>query len=233
MVTNIPELSDALKKSTSLPFLFVGSGFSRRYLGSPDWKGLLTHFAKIAQPEHYDFAYQYYKNKIDTENISKDALLPLIAKEVEKDYTEKILTMPEHEGLRKAYKEDIHNDVSCLNIGMADFFKQECVKFDTPEYSEEVSALKAIKRKVAGVITTNFDTFIEHVFNDCEIYIGQKELLFSQTFEMSEIYKIHGCCSKPESMIVTSDDYADYNKKNAYLAAKLLTIFLEHPVLFL
>jgi hypothetical protein len=83
------------------------------------------------------------------------------------------------------------------------------------------------------VLTTNYDSFIEDAFPSYTKYIGQEELLFSTLHGISEIYKIHGCCTKPESVIINEADYADFAEKNAYLAAKILTIFLEHPIVFI
>jgi hypothetical protein len=51
-------LTHHLSRFTSAPFLFVGSGFSRRYLGLETWESLLKRFA---EPLPRD--YGYYASK--------------------------------------------------------------------------------------------------------------------------------------------------------------------------
>ena len=51
------QLSDLLKQSTSAPFLFLGSGFSKRYINLESWEGLLSKFCLNLKN------YSYYKSK--------------------------------------------------------------------------------------------------------------------------------------------------------------------------
>lgn len=99
---------------------------------------------------------------------------------------------------------------------------------------DEIALLKNVaKRSVAGIITTNYDSMLETIFENYRVFIGQQPLLFGRTQGVAEIYKIHGCCTRPESLVLNANDYSDLDKRNAYLAAKLLTIFVEHPIIFL
>lgn len=85
---------------------------------------------------------------------------------------------------------------------------------------------------IDGIITTNWDDTAERLFPKFTPYIGQEQLLFSSTFSIGEIYKIHGSFTVPQSMVLTKEDYDGFSRKNPYLAAKLITIFIEHPIVF-
>lgn len=45
---------ELLKSKHGSPFLFIGSGFSRRYIGLEDWRGLLSRFCdEIGDFDYY------------------------------------------------------------------------------------------------------------------------------------------------------------------------------------
>jgi len=89
------------------------------------------------------------------------------------------------------------------------------------------------EKSVASVITTNYDSFIERNLKSFKKYIGQEELIFSNIQGVGEIYKIHGCSCDAGSIVINEKDYMGFEENNPYLAAKILTIFLEHPIIFL
>ena len=48
---------------------------------------------------------------------------------------------------------------------------------------------------------------------------------------IGEILHIHGSVSDPESLVLTEDDYHEFNTSRRYLSSKMLTYFAEHPLL--
>jgi hypothetical protein len=213
------KLTEILKSRGAGPFLFVGSGFSRRYLGLEDWKGLLSKFSVAGYPFEYYLA-------------SADGDYPKAAKLLSHDFNEYWWKAAEYTASVERYKSKIVDSTSALRIEISNYLSSlseaEVKKSAFPEEIELLSSLN-----VDGIITTNWDIFLEQLFPDYKTYIGQDELLFSNPQEIGEIYKVHGCTTKPESLVLTSDDYARFHDKNPYLAAKLITVFVEHPVLFI
>lgn len=201
------------------PFLFVGSGFSRRYLGLEDWAGLLSRFCKPIK----EFA--YYRAKAGNN-------LPLAASYMADDYYEWWWTASETAESRDAFSGFVKDKSDPLKYEIAKYLRAFALQsVQASEFSAEIAAFAEIS--VDGIITTNWDSLIEECFPDYTVYVGQNELLFSNPQSIAEIYKIHGTADEPQSMVLTESDYNSFADKNPYLAAKLVTIFVEHPIVFI
>ena len=57
------------------------------------------------------------------------------------------------------------------------------------------------------------------------------DILLSNPY--GSVYKIHGCVSKPEKIILTSEDYVNFSNKYELIRAQLLSLFIHHPIIFL
>ncbi len=98
----------------------------------------------------------------------------------------------------------------------------------------EINELKKVYPK--ATITTNYDTMLEDIIfeNRCNIHIGQEGVLSSMDeSDKIDLYKIHGCVTKPDTIIITKDDYDDFEEKGKYLYSKIFTIFCEYPIIFI
>jgi rRNA processing protein Gar1 len=92
---------------------------------------------------------------------------------------------------------------------------------------EEIELLRSIHPH--ALITTNYDDFLEKVFDGFEPVVGQKVIRYNLNL-IGEIFKIHGSTNDPSSLVLTKSDYDDYRRKKKYISAKLLTYLSEHPV---
>lgn len=212
-------LTQILKARAAGAFLFIGSGFSRRYIGLENWEGLLSRFCLMGKP------YEYYRG-------SADGNTPAAAKLLANEFHSYWWSAQEFTESVQINKDHIKDSSSALRIEICNYLANlDPASALSDGYREEVELLSGLN--VDGIITTNWDLFLESLFPDYKVFIGQNELLFSNPQEICEIYKIHGCATEPQSLVLTSDDYTTFNERNAYLAAKLITVFVEHPVVFL
>lgn len=223
------EIIEIVKNFNSTPFLFVGSGLTMRYLNLPKWDELLTVFAKRINND--EFIYNSYEN--DAKNYKlKVGLLPKIAELIEIDFNRKWFKEPNFRQLDGEYLSFVKSGTSPFKAEIAMYIKNSS-KLNI-KYKNEVNKLSEISKKsITGIITTNYDCFIENVTDNYTKYIGQNQLLFSATQGLSEIYKIHGCITIPDAIVINENDYIDFDENSSYLAAKLMTLFVEYPIIFI
>ncbi len=160
-----------------------------------------------------------------------DGNWPKVGSLIAKDYHSYWFESFELEEERNQNLQEMVSFSSPLKVSVSSYLKEVSEKPIEAEVQSDIELLKAAK--INGIITTNYDLLCEHIYPDFKVYKSQQELIFSPLQEIGEIYKIHGCCTEPNSLVITEEDYADYNEKNGYLAAKLLTVFLEHPTIFM
>lgn len=204
--------------SKNPPFLFLGSGFSRRYLGLGNFRELLE---AISQNGFRDF--KYYESK-------SDGMLPRAAEHMATDFSEIVWNDTRLAEFIAAHKDNFATKHSAFKILIADYIQQQLGNH-TEIAKTEIPLLK--RANIDAIITTNYDNLIESIFPNYKKYIGQDDLLSSNPQMVGEIYKIHGCIASPNSIIITESDYANFEDKNKYLAAKLATAFVERPIVFI
>ena len=193
----------------------------------PNWEELLRHFASQVHPGN-PLALEIFTNK------AADKGWPAVSSLIEAEFNAIWLTSPDYEAQRKKHEQAVKAGISPFKLEIAAYFRSAVKTTGDPHLLDELSCLTNVaKRSVAGVITTNYDLLLEDVFKGYATFVGQEQLLFGGTQGISEIYKIHGCCTQPDSIVINAGDYQNFERRNAYLAAKLLTVFVEHPIIFI
>lgn len=210
------------------PFLFLGSGISRRYMGAPDWEGLL-----VTVCASFDFMYDFerYANEAASRlrGLGKNELYPQIATLMEGDFLKGIYDNPGSFELTDEMQEKMRRGIPAMK-----FFVAEILQALSPDrMTGELALLRKAQQNVAGVITTNYDSLAENLFPQFDVYSSQSEMVFAPLAEIGEIYKMHGSVDVPETMVLDTDDYERQGREQQLLLAKIMTIFAEYPIIFL
>ena len=231
----VKELENRISSFQQLPYLFVGTGISMRYSHAPSWNELLFGIWKMVNPDKKERDFNKLKQKIEMEIYSKNPefnaeeqkyfVNPILATKIEKQFNDRYYS---EDGFDMAiFREEenddiINNHYNPFKYLVAKQTGQMKLDKQLPTY-RELPFLIQNQNKFAGIITTNYDELLEDIFREFSVLIGQDSLLVANSLNIFEIFKIHGCCSKPDSIILTENDYNNFNRKLKYLSAKLLT----------
>lgn len=218
------DLINCMESLQVQPILFVGSGLSQRYCNLPNWQGLMEELAEVCPNIKRSFAYYEQSYDSDYKRIASD--FSSIYSEWAWEIKDTADTFPPD-----LFKKGTPKDIYLKHIIAKKFReKTESLDLSNSPYAEEIESLKKIKPH--AVITTNYDLVLENFFEEYESIIGQ-QIIQANFVSPGEILKIHGCCSSEKSIVITQEDYSDFDKTKKYLSAKLLTYFAEHPLFFI
>jgi hypothetical protein len=213
-------IGDTMNRLQCQPVFFIGSGFSKRYIGTPSWMELLQKIAIRAGLSESEFSYIAQKNSNNAIDIGQE-LHNIVFEWAWKKGKSKF---------PKDYFGANHSPSSFIKYLVCDELKSLMPtksKLQKLLDLEEISLLK--NTSPHAIITTNYDGLLEAIFDGYEPIIGEKVIRYNLNM-VGEIFKIHGSVDDATSIVLTRDDYQNYTQKKKYISAKLLTYLAEHPV---
>lgn len=232
---NMSTILDKIVNKNHMPVLFVGSGISKRYLlNYPDWSQLLE--SSFHKYNNDDFQFQKYIDKFKRDGLTDFEINTELGSIIENQFNEAFF---DHKFTLKIGNTKnpswVKRGISPYKMYLSHIFKNLPLNTKQKKLNEELLLLKSLKTKISAVITTNYDQFLEkEVFeSDFTVFAHQNELFSADSYNSAEIYKIHGCCTDANSIIITKQDYSNFNSSRKLIIAKMLTLFAESPIIFL
>lgn len=201
---------EELIKNNEFPIIFIGAGISKRYLENyPGWLDLLEKTWKEVEEKDFYSELNIISEDIETTNerekefYTNTKIATILEKKIENKFNKKEL---EIEGL--TLKEKYLNKINPFKKYLANGFSHYNI---IQEKKEEIIEFQNMLKKARIILTTNYDTFIEETINEkdkkvLKKYIGQKGLFRSES-RYCELYKIHGCVSDSNTIVITEKDY--------------------------
>lgn len=218
-------IQEFVRKFKNYPIMFIGTGLSIRYLSvSYSWENLLKKIAsEFESNEEY---YLDVKSECMTSNVCNFAKMATI---LERDFNKYLQN--NRNGKFKSINDTFYEymkkgvNISRFKIYIADLLKDVSFK-DGTEY--EIAELKKARKNIGSIITTNYDRMIEEIFSFAPL-IGN-DILLSNPY--GSVYKIHGCVTAIDKIIITEEDYREFERRYELIRAQLLSLFIHNPIIF-
>ncbi|MBN6522421.1 SIR2 family protein [Acinetobacter pittii] len=218
------QLSEFFSGMRNHPILFLGTGFSLRYLKqSYTWYDLLKKISDDLYGNPRKFL-----DLVDTCYVNGKSSLELVAERLETKFNE--LAADDE---RFSEINDIFYDYMAKGIRYSRFKIYICKLLEDisekEEMSQELAELVKARKNIGSILTTNYDLYVEKFFKFSPL-IGNNILLSNP---YGSVYKIHGCVSDASSMVITQSDYNNFEQKYELIKAQILSLFMHNPIIFI
>lgn len=208
------------------PILFVGAGLSLRYLtNSYTWENLLKRVMVDLTGNDEEF-YTLKSQCLINSEYRYDSLASLI----EKEFNDALTT--ERDGKFKCINDEFFEKMrEGVQLSRFKIYVAELIKNNTYQegYENEIDQLLKASKNIGSIITTNYDNFIEKTTGFIPL-IGN-DILLSNPY--GSVYKIHGCISKINDIVITKEDYNKFDEQYDLIRAQLLSLFIHNPIIFI
>lgn len=222
--TQSMQLSEFFSGMRNHPILFLGTGFSLRYLQqSYTWYGLLKKISDDLYGNPRKFL-----DLVDSCYIDGKSSLELVAEKLEQQFNELIVNDPRFNEINDIFYSYMEKGVrySRFKIYICKLLENISEK---EEMLPELADLIKARKNIGSVLTTNYDLYVEKLFKFSPL-IGNNILLSNP---YGSVYKVHGCVSDAGSMVITQTDYRNFEQKYELIKAQILSLFMHNPIIFI
>ncbi|WP_157272628.1 SIR2 family protein [Paenibacillus daejeonensis] len=226
-------------EKNEFPVVFVGAGLSKRFLNDfPDWTTLLEDFWKELGLSNFFGEFNKVRDSIGKENphysdkelnhYSNIRMGSILEENYNGAFNDGKVSIPNFSA-RDAY----YSRISPFKKAISEKFKMYTFKNGV---EEEYSSFQKMLLKAQIILSTNYDKFIEESYDNISEYqitkyIGQKGF-FQDTLGYAELYKLHGCVDSPENIIITENDYENFEKNSVLISAKIISMMMNSSIIF-
>jgi len=227
-------ISEFISKFRTHPILFIGAGISLRYYEKAySWESLLKTIATDLNKGNAQLYLDLRNKAMDAQGTCDyPSLATALEEEIDirlKDSSSKEDSIPQIWGVvNKVFYETAENNRKTSRLKI--WVKELLSALELNQFRKnEVPSFKKACEKVASIVTTNYDTFIEDHLGFTPL-LGNN-ILLSNPYQ--SVYKIHGSVTDPSNMVLTKEDYDLFNHRYELIQAQLISLFIHNPIVFL
>lgn len=228
-------LPSRMFESRNAPVLWIGSGLSKRFVeGYPTWDELLERIAFRAGFDERSLPAVKLKARERTEPDAKeDEIAAETATFLSDLLTDRFLR-------GEADPEAVlGREGTCRYMSGSDPVKLlVCSELKEIRFREdmkdEIDEFRRLADIVPAVITTNYDTVVETLFDDrFAVYDSTDDYYGAPDIGIGEIHKIHGTLRRPDSIVLNTKDYRMMRQRSHVIVSKVISLMCESPLLII